>query len=189
MWKFSSRVVHSRLFRWSLTAFAAVILAATVASWFRSASCGVEFATERLWSRYSASFSSGRIWLCATPHASACFRGPPAEPEFWSSIGGDPSSPLNWRRVPSSPVGGYHETYSTNGTEYWYYSSGFIPATVAGLPALILWRRRRRHPKDGCPSCGYSRHGLTAAECPECGRLLPPVSDASTSPTTSRARQ
>lgn len=171
MWKLSKRIVLSSPCRWALASLAALTLAATVASWFRSVSCGVEFATERLWSRYSASFSSGRIWLCATPHASDCFGGPPATPEFWTSIGRDPSSPLDWMTVPSSPVGGYQEIYSTSGAEYWYYSSGFIPASAAGLAALILWRHHRRHSKGGCRKCGYDISGLTP--CPECGHTKP----------------
>lgn len=166
------RIACSHLCRWGLTALAVLTLGATVGSWFRSASCGVEFATEHLWSRYNASFTNGRVWFCATPHASACFGGPPAEPEFWARFHGDTSSPLDWLGIPTSPVAGYREIWSTNGTEYWFYCSGFIPAAAAGLPAFVLWRRRRRYPAGGCPGCGYPVAGLTTDRCPECGNTV-----------------
>lgn len=45
---------------------------------------------------------------------------------------------------------------------------------VADVPQIISNHilPKRRWAKGGCPSCGYSREGLTTDSCPECGAQL-----------------
>ncbi len=45
---------------------------------------------------------------------------------------------------------------------------------IADVPQIMTKHvlPKRRWAKGGCPACGYSREGLTAAMCPECGAEL-----------------
>lgn len=50
---------------------------------------------------------------------------------------------------------------------------------IADVPQIITRHvlPQRRWSKGKCPACGYSREGLTAATCPECGAALKPPTD------------
>ena len=58
-------------------------------------------------------------------------------------------------------------TYSANA--WWVVNVPlWIPLGVAGVPAVILWRRDRR-PNSGHCACGYDLTGNQSGTCPECG--------------------
>ena len=53
-------------------------------------------------------------------------------------------------------------------------TTGYATAVLGGVAWLVSYdpselRRRRRIEANRCPSCGYSREGLGAGVCPECG--------------------
>ncbi len=47
-----------------------------------------------------------------------------------------------------------------------------LPHWLANLMAwtalFLLWRRRRKHPKECCQTCGYNLTGNVSGRCPEC---------------------
>lgn len=60
-------------------------------------------------------------------------------------------------------------------TPMWVPAAGLLLIGIAAwIPDVRAVLRRRR---GRCPGCGYDRKGLDSAQpCPECGRVLPPIS-------------
>ena len=57
-------------------------------------------------------------------------------------------------------------------------TAGYATVVLGGVAWLVTYdpgelRRCRRIEANGCPSCGYSREGLTSERCPACGEPRP----------------
>lgn len=156
--------------RWGTIVLGLAILMITALSWYYTAWVRCEISTSSRWSNISVCMQSGRLRLFVTPQRMSCWGGPPDHSTlryYFYKTGGRYSA-ISTKRT--NPVAGHQKIWSTEGTEYEYYLSGFIPGLLIGGIGMVTWyRHRRSRLVGGCTNCGYSLDGLTSDVCPECG--------------------
>lgn len=146
-----------------------LLLAATIVSSFHSYGVDIEIATEKRWSEFNLAAGDGKLWIHAVPERMSCYTGPP-----------DRSSINLWQRptytpffkvigLAVHPIAGHQTTWSTRGTDHWYYLSGWIPTGFVFCLFVIAFRVSPRQTAGTCGACGYPRVGLPTPMCPECG--------------------
>jgi hypothetical protein len=71
---------------------------------------------------------------------------------------------LNWTLPHTADCGqSTYGTWSEINVPFW------LLFLLTGATALLVWRRRRRHPPGHCAMCGYNLTGNVSGVCPECG--------------------